>query len=79
MFVNSLSSVVQVYERVPNPNVPGAYQNSYRMDVPANDGAVLAVFQGAPVIENSVFTVVANGSCNDLVRAAANPSRFLIR
>lgn len=79
MFVNSLPSAVQVYERVPSTTTPGTYQNSYRMDVPANDGAVLAEYQAVPVTENSVFTVVANGSCNDVVRASANPSRFLIK
>jgi hypothetical protein len=53
--------------------------NAYRTDVAANDGTVLAVYQGVNITANSVFNVVSGGSCRRLVRASENPSRFLIK
>jgi hypothetical protein len=76
MFVNTLSSEALVYERVPNGT---GYGRSYRINVPANDGVVLSAFQGVNVAENSVFAVLANGTCKRLVRASANASRFVIK
>ena len=33
----------------------------------------------APAKENAVFVVTASGSCVRLIRAASNPSRFLVK
>jgi hypothetical protein len=79
MFVNSLPSVAQIYERVPNGT--GGYQRQYRADVAPNDGTVLPLPTAAPgsIVENAVFVVIANNQCRHLVRATANPSRFLIK
>jgi len=77
MFVNTYTvagvpSAITIWERTLNPTT-GLYQRTFVREV-----AYLSGF-AAPAKENAVFTVTVNGGCVRLVRASANPSRFLVK
>jgi putative Ig domain-containing protein len=77
MFVNSYTvagapTAIAIWERTLNPTT-GLYQRTFVREVAYSSGFV------APAKENAVFTVTVSGSCVRLVRASANPSRFLVK
>ncbi len=77
MFVNTYTvagapTVIGIWERTLNPTT-GLYQRTFVREVAYLSGFV------APAKENAVFTATVSGSCVRLVRASANPSRFLVK
>ena len=72
--VNGTPATASIYERVADPMAPTGYARVFKTNVPYNDGVVWST----NAFENSVFVVVVNSTCVRLVRAPANPSRFLI-
>jgi hypothetical protein len=77
MFVNSYTvggapSAVGIWQRTLNTTT-GLYQRTFVRDLAYNNGFA------APAKESAVFVVTANGSCIRLIRASANPSRFLVK
>ena len=72
--LNGTPATASIYERVADPMAPSGYARAFKANVPYNDGVVWST----NVFENSVFVVVVNNACVKLVRASANPSRFLI-
>lgn len=72
--LNGTPATASIYERVADPMAPSGYARVFKTNVPYNDGVIWST----NVFENSVFVVVVNNTCVRLVRASANPSRFLI-
>jgi hypothetical protein len=77
IFVNTLTvggapATVTVWERTLNTTT-GLYARTFRATVPYNDGIVV------PAKENAVLVATATGGTCRLMRAAANPSRFLVK
>jgi hypothetical protein len=70
--VNGTEATVGIYESVYD-SVAGRYNRSFVRNVPYNDGVEIDTF------ENTVFVAVANNTCVRLARAAANPSRFVVK
>lgn len=70
--VSGAPSTISLYERTLNTTT-GLYVRTFVRDVAYNSGFVV------PTKENAVFVVTAPGGCVRLVRASANPSRFLVK